>query len=271
MSARAASVGALSALTACALLACAGTETGNGADEKKRNAKVELKLTDADAPQNSTAFTGGDGDGAELVVTEAWAHFENLEFHLAEGVSCDALLGPAATIAPLAYAPRCADSDDRITVPGPWWVDLISGVTEPPIDALTLPVGDYTRVELRLRPEASPAAVGPPRNATLVARGDLDVDGAPTPFELELAFTAPMRFDGAAMVVDDHDVVRLLFDVRGWFSDVPFSTCASAGLLETNADGDLLLHDGRGPCAAAAPLLTVAIRASGILTGAPAR
>lgn len=252
-----------------ALVACAGTETGNGGDAKKRTAKVELKLTDSGQPQSSTAFAGADRDGAEVIVTEAWAHFEDLELHLADGVSCDAVLGPVPGDTPLAYIPRCAASDDRVTLAGPWWVDLVTGVTDPPLDALSLPTGDYTRVDLRLRPEASPPSVGPPRAATLVARGDLDVDGVSTPFELELSFTAPMRFDGGTMVDADGDVVRLLFDVRDWFSAAPFASCARAGLLETDGEGTLLLHDGRGPCAAAGPLMTVAIRTSGILTGGP--
>lgn len=263
-----------SCLLACVLLlpACAGTETGNGQKDKDHTAKVEMRLTAVDGSVPGADFVGEDADGVALTVTEAWVSVETIDLWLADGLACSDVFDPTADVVLAAdpdHAPRCSAEDDKLRIEGPFWIDLVTGASDPSLDVVYLPPGAYTRADVKLHPRtpANPRGDGID-DATLVALGTVSLADGAAPFLLSLRFTDHILFDGDMAADDGLTALLLLLDVRSWFADLPFAACADSGDLGVEADGTLVLTDGKGGCSEAEKAITDAIKASGRLTTA---
>jgi len=226
------------------VMACTGSETGNGARDDKP-VEVEMMLV----PGSDGALVARDRSGAELEIVTAVAVVDRIDLMLPEGASCPARA--AAQVAP--YEAFCAGESGRVRVEGPWVFDLVTGESSPSLEALALPLGPLERVEVRLAPG--------PRDAWTVAADGLF--GAHD-FRIELRLGDVVRFDARGLELDDATTRLVLeLDPALWFADLELAACVASGDVPSDDDGVLLLHEGKPQaCGPVAAKVSAAIRAA---------
>ncbi|TNF31363.1 MAG: hypothetical protein EP329_12475 [Deltaproteobacteria bacterium] len=244
---------------------CVGTETGNGQKQKQHTAKVELRLTDGDGPFANESFVGTDSDGSQLTITNAWASVDRIDLRLAAGVSCSEVLATSSVVADDEdpFAPTCTDDDDILRIEGPFWVDLMTGESEPPLDMVTLPDGTYLGGSVKLHPRTPADPFGDVAgDATLAADGAL-ADGSA--FRMALRLTDVIPFEGEVDFAEGVASLLLLLDVESWFAELPVTACAEDGDLTVDPDGTYVISDGRDGCVSASRVIGDALKLSGRL------
>ncbi len=212
--------------------ACAGLDTGNG-DVGTIDIALDL------APGQPV-----DSTGTTFTLTSAVATIESIVLKLPDGTSCDGVDGATC-------------KDGKVTIEGPFSVDLLTGVSTPPIGAIVAPVGHYKRIDITFAEHAD--------GITFSAAGTVPVGGDVVPFELALSFHETARFDGDVEVLED--TVATTFgelDPKRWFASVPLSECASEGDLPVRS-GILVIEDGAKGCGDVEKAIKDAIKASGSL------
>ena len=245
------------AFAAASLAGCASSETGNS---QRPTVTVQLALVGGDATQDG-ALEFKDADGLPLTVTSARAVVTALDFRLPDALVC----GPDGQTSG-GYA--CEVGEGRIKVEGPWFVDLISGEWDPPLETISLPDGTYERVEVEfddahdgLVPDTDPLV-----GNSLVAEGTLPLSGTPQGFQLRVDFSEEARFEGQFVLGPGamEQPISLALDASTWFSGLPITQCAEDDefLLE---GGTLVLSEGGGACSDLEGQVKEAIRGGGSL------
>jgi hypothetical protein len=199
--------------------------------------------------QGSADIVIRDRDGARFVVDTAWVAVDHIELLLGPGLECK---GFNDKIVP--YEASCGGgaSSDRLRIDGPWVVDLISGAFEPPLEALEILEGDYTNVELTIRP-AEPG-LGDVEEGDALAGASLDMGGtvrledqgpagtgAELPFGLTLDLNLFSRFGDGLITIGDIDTIELTLETETWFGDLPLADCIGRGFVP-RMDGVLRLE-----------------------------
>lgn len=224
---------ALASLTLAA--AACGAETGNGLGPT-----VTMLATQSGSglhvAQDPPVLNGADAQGTPLTVAHARVSVRRIELESPGG-------------------PLCKDSDfvdsgftvscetDKIRIEGPIVVDLMTGASTPSLERVLLPAATYRGASVRLEQAKMREVLmpgDPMIGSTLVADGELDYRGQPTPYDLALKFNEDARFEsstGVAVTDEAAERVLLLLDVSRWFSAVPLTTCLD--------DGDLTIDGGR--------------------------
>jgi hypothetical protein len=160
-------------------------------------------------------------------------------------------------------------SGDKITIRGPFVVDLVDGTSTPEIANVTIPAGHYRRVDVRFSNDGHGKldASDPLHDLTFVADGKFTPNGAgEMPFNLALDFNEEARFESEAGIDISEESVKdvlLKLDVSKWFSALPVGNCMEEGALA--ADGDMLVIDERAECSHIERDLKDAIKTSGRL------
>lgn len=234
---------------AALVVGCAGSETGNGF------AEVDLELR---AFNDAVELFATDKDGVELTIDAATLAVTRIDFMLPPKERCSERLDVSPP--DVAYTVACRD-DRRLGVTGPWRVDLVSGAFEPSVAGLTLPTGDYERVEV----EVAPGLDG----VTLAVSGTVPVDGEDLPYALVLAFRETARFTGMqSFDVDSAAGIALLLDVRGWFDEVSLARCIADGHVPI-VDGVARVDEATGPCGNVESRVRKAVREAGKIKKGP--
>lgn len=219
---------------------CAGTETGNAADDRLEVVSVRFGLVSA-APDEAPRSL--DAEGVPFTIDAARAYIRRIDFDLPTGVTCADLAGRIR-------GGRCEGTELRFE--GPWVVDLISGEAVPSMAGLALPAGRYRRVDVRLDkadddevPRGDPLA-----DNTLVVEGRFPLNGQETAFSARLRFSEDARFEQAGGVqvgAGGPGAFLLALDPSAWFAGAPLAACAAEDDLEIE-DGTLIIADGDGAC-----------------------
>lgn len=203
-----------------ALPGCAGTETGNAADD---GVPVIISLA-----FETRALP--DADDRVFSVERAVGNVRRIDLDLPAGLSC-------ADAAPAVVGGVCAEG--RIRFEGPWTVNLLTGELDPPSE-LRVPAGRYERIDVRFVPDDD-------SDVSLTVEGQAPGGGR---FRLLGDFSEDARFEGDAAVVADAGPVsvRLVMPVDEWFADAPLAQCIASG-VPRDADGAALItEDLDDPC-----------------------
>jgi hypothetical protein len=227
-------------LLAVSLAACGSTETGNAThDGPLITLSMQLSAVDG-APLAS------DKDDVAFTFSTARAFVESVEFDLPDGETCAEVEVPAPG--------RCQGT--KIRYDGGWVVDLVAGTSEPPLEDLALPPGQYRRVDIRIKSmdpdDTRVSADDPLRDHALVATGSWASPDGAAPFALALAFTEDLRFENDSpldLSAAAPATLLLGLDAAAWFSEAPLAECAADGDLDV-VDGVLQINDGRSKCSA---------------------
>lgn len=204
---------------------------------------------------------GRDARNTQVEVSSARAYVRHIELQLPSDSNCQEQGNDDRRVE------RSCGDESKVRINGPFVVDLISGEATPPLPALQIPPGNYTRVDVRFD-EAAPDegvvdAADPLARRTMLAAGRLE-DG--TPYDLSLAFDEDARFEDPAGLAIPEEVGALLLwlDVSAWFTALPLAECRQDGDLEMVNDR-LQLAEGRGSCSDVENHLKEQIKRSGQL------
>lgn len=249
---------------AAALGGCAGA-SGEG-----ETVALQLALSSsasANAGGTSDAkpkLIGREADGGEFAIEEARAVVEKIELYLPTGKDKSDSAKEEEK-----GASEDSDNSDKLTIRGPFVVNLIDGTSTPSLDAVQIPAGTYRRIDVRFSDEANGHITDsdPLMGHTLVAGGQFTPSESDAmPFDMALDFHEDARFEsetGIEIGADGANEILLKLDVASWFSGLPVSDCMAKGDLPAQ-DGTLVL-DERAECSHVERDLRDAIRQSGRL------
>jgi hypothetical protein len=248
----------------CLLLAgCSGTSTGNGLGTSTGNGLVSVSMT----LQRSDALCGvepvvvSDAGGESFEFNQARVGVRDIDFYLAEGVTCNELSLDL-------QGPVTCDGD-KVRVAGPFVVDLLTGESWPDLSGLTIPAGDYRRVDVRFDDaredwglvEATDPLLGNSfaLEGVIVATGEL--------FRVTVDVNVEARYinEQAQLLPEDAPAsVLLTLNPEQWFAALPISECIAEGEF-TRSGEVILIQDSGSNCQEIENALKHAIRDSGSL------
>ena len=182
-----------------------------------------------------TIFSVTDLSGTLFSIKEARVSVRNIQFDFPDGV-VDTL------------------GEDKISIDGPFVIDLMTGVSTPAISEFTIEPGIYKRIDVRLDDSKASDGLVDSSDAlfenTLVVAGNFDYDDATgRSFSIVLKFNEDVRFEEPGGIVIDEDalnnvVINLLVDE--WLQGIDITTCLDDGDLTFDNDGNLLIDDSSG-------------------------
>lgn len=189
-----------------------------------------------DLAPGATSIVMLDDGATAFDVSEASIHLRDIELDLPNGESCDdaELVGA-----------ECAQ--DKITIPGPFVVDLVTGATTPSLDDVTIPAGVYERIDLRVEDGDPDDGLVMPGDAlddrSFVVRADFELDGTPTSLDLSLKFNEDIRIErsGGVQIEPDQDLLAT-FLAGTWLDGIDVTACVDDDEL-TIADGTVTIDD----------------------------
>lgn len=233
-----------------AAVACSGIETGNAVHAALQLKVVEGGSSGAALSAQDSGPSGADSTGTRFTINSATGYVRHIQLDLPEGLTCEELqFTPAAPVS-------C--SSGKVTVQGPFLVDLVAGTATPSLADVVISSGSYKRVDVRFD-DADPSDGlvpdnDPMDNLTLLVKGTFPYQSAETTFEVRLRFNEDARFESTAGIEIAEDGARTALmglDVAQWFAGSPITTCLDRGDL-TLENGKLLIDDnersGRGDC-----------------------
>jgi hypothetical protein len=192
-------------------------------------------------------------DSASFEVTRMVAHVRDIELHLPDGQKCadhaGELAGGATCESGADDSPDAADDDDKILIPGPFVVDLLTRTATPDLSAVKVPDLAYRRVDLRVDEARDSALV--PKDDPLFGHGwlfEATYEGGAKTVRVALKVNEDIRIDSAQGVsFGDGSTLLVQFDVAGWLGGVPLSACLQSGepqvsggmsIIDDSTDGD---------------------------------
>lgn len=260
-------------LIVAALGGCSNADSSNVA------VGVQLALTssaESQAKADGSALVAREAQGGEFAIEHARAVIERIELYLPEGQSsmgkdkCDDSHGTSCDDDVEADdSSSGADDSAKITIRGPFVVDLVDGTSTPEIANVMVPAGHYRRVDVRFSNDGHGKLdeSDPLHDLTFVADGKFTPNGAGAmPFNLALDFNEDARFESATGIdigEESAQAVLLKLDVSKWFGALPIGNCMEQGDLA--ADSGTLVIDERAQCSHVERDLKDAIKTSGRL------
>ncbi len=182
-----------------------------------------------------TIFFVTDLSGTLFTIKEARVSVRNIQFDFPDGVT-DTL------------------AVDKISIDGPFVIDLMTGVSTPAISEFTIEPGLYKRIDVRLDDSEASDGLVDSSDAlfenTLVVAGNFDYgDVTGRSYSIVLKFNEDVRFEEPGGILIDEDalnnvVINLLVDE--WLQGIDITTCLDDGDLIFDGDGNLLIDDGAG-------------------------
>ena len=182
-----------------------------------------------------TIFSVTDLSGTVFSIKEARASVRNIQFDFPDGV-IDSL------------------NEDKISIDGPFVIDLMTGVSTPAIGEFTIEPGLYKRIDVRLDDSKASDGLVDSSDAlfenTLVVAGNFDYDNVTgRSYLMVLKFNEDVRFEEPGGILIDEEtlnnvVINLLVDE--WLQGIDITTCLDDGDLILDNDGNLLIDDSSG-------------------------
>jgi len=241
-----------------------GTSTGNGLGTSTGNGFVSVGLT----MQGSDAVTAGDelviadAAGVNYRFTSARAGVRDIDFYLPENTECSDLA--------LELVEPVSCDDDKIRIEGPFIVDFLSGESWPSLEGLTIPGGEYRRVDVRFDDTRSDWGIleqgDPLLDTTFLMDGVIESSQALFRISIDVNIEARYRNDtGLVLPQDTAASVLLNLDPGQWFASLPITECIENDEFDI-VDDMILIQDSGSNCQEIENALKAAIRDSGSLT-----
>lgn len=193
-----------------------------------------LKSTTSSAVAD-TIFSVTDLSGALFTIKEARVSVRHIQFDFPDDVT-DTL------------------SVDKISIDGPFVINLMTGESTPAIGEFTIQSGLYKRIDVRLDDSKASDGLVDSSDAlfenTLVVAGNFDYDNVVgRSYSIILNFNEDVRFEEPGGILIDENalndiVLNLLVDE--WLQGIDITTCLDDGDLILDGDGNLLIDDGAG-------------------------
>jgi hypothetical protein len=215
----------------------AGVNTGNGL----ASASFAFGAAQAPDPNNaSTTVTVPDRSGTPFTLTTARAAIGRVTLE---------------------------SSTAEVRLPGPFVADLLAQTLTPSLQDVAVPAAAYTAVTLTFAQAKAGLSPSDPLDGNTIYLAGTFVDaGTPTRFSVALQFNEDARFASAGTIDlarDTHALLRVEFDIAGWFSTLPLTDCLTQGDLGV-VNGVLNLGQSHGgACSDVRGALKDAIEASG--------
>ena len=187
-----------------------------------------------------TLFSVTDLSGTVFSIKEARTSVRHIQFDFPDGVA-DTL------------------SEDKISIDGPFVINLMTGESNPVIGEFTIEAGLYKRIDVRLDDSKASDGLVDSSDAlfenTLVVSGNFDYDNVTgRSYSIILKFNEDVRFEEPGGILIDENalnnvVLNLLVDE--WLQGIDITSCLDDGDLMLDDEGNLLIDDsssGGGKC-----------------------
>lgn len=187
------------------------------------------------AAAKNAVFSITDLSGTVFTIDEARANVRNIQFDFPDGA--------ADTLA-----------EDKISIDGPFVINLITGISTPSISEFVIEPGLYKRIDVRLDDSKASDGLVDSSDAlfenTLVVSGTFDYDNVTgRSYSIVLKFNEDVRFEEPGGIVIDEDalndvVINLLVDE--WLAGIDITSCLDDGDLVLDSEGNILIDDSSG-------------------------
>lgn len=216
------------------LMSC--DQGGMDSDGTQATFAIRLKTNTTQAGKTSSAsFSITDSGGTTFAITEARTNVRHVQFDFLESSS---------------------SSSRQISLNGPFIVDLITGLSNPPINAFDVEPGIYKRIDVRLDDtKASDGLLSGTDDLldnTLLVKGSFDYDGvADRNFTFLLKFNEDVRFEvPGGISVNEGEIKDFVLNlvVDEWLNNINITECLDEGDVVLDDNGDLIINDDNGDC-----------------------
>lgn len=182
-----------------------------------------------------TLFSVTDLSGTLFTIKEARTSVRHIQFDFPDG-EIDSL------------------DEDKISIDGPFLIDLMTGISTPVISEFTIEAGLYKRIDVRLDDSKASDGLVDSSDAlfenTLVVSGNFDYDNVlGRSYSIVLKFNEDVRFEEPGGILIDEEtlnnvVINLLVDE--WLEGIDITACLDAGDLTLDNQGNLLIDGSSG-------------------------
>jgi len=216
---------------------------------------IEVRASTSDGDTGPSSLELVDDGGATYEISSSRVFLRHIELDLPDGASCadieDQLVGAECDDSP--------DDSDKIRIPGPFDVDLVTGVSTPSLADVSIPAGTYQRIDFRVEDDAN--------DVSFAVTAAFEHEGEALTLELELDFNEDIRIEqpGGVEVTADSDLIAE-FVVSNWFGGVDIGSCIEEA--EVEMDGSTVhIREGStsGACSAIEDTIKKNMKESGQL------
>ena len=232
-------------IVAAAMSACSSSE-GIGIDVRA-STSTGLSANDTDL------LVIDDGGGAFALET-ARLRLRHIELDLPDGSQCSDLADDLV-------AAECDDDPDgdKIHIPGPFDVDLMTGESTPSLASVVIPAGMYKRIDFRVEDGVDEVA--------FAATALFERDGETLTLDLSLDFNEDIRIEepaGTQVTAESNLIAQFVVD--DWLAGVDIGACMDDGDVAIE-DGTVSVDDGStsGSCSDIENIIKVNMKESGQL------
>ncbi|MBN8470748.1 hypothetical protein JYJ95_29940 [Corallococcus exiguus] len=206
-------------------------------------------MTDPASPPEITS-----GDGLRFWLDTAVVSVADIRLELGGGLTCEDV---KEELPEGAGCVQSGDAPSTVTLAGPFFIDLDSGVSSQGEKELRIPPGKYRRIDFVLWEGGFKAS-------TRLDRGSQSWTMKLTlPEGTALGFEVPH-----ALAVEEGGSLRVTFRQSTWLKDLPLGACLQSGDLP-RTDSEVILNAATGQCQGAGDTVREALRTQGALGARP--
>lgn len=176
---------------------------------------VQAVTSDSSAPAGELVMTD-DGDG-EFQIQAATLRLRHIELDLPDGGDCD-------DFADLLDGATCEDGvdGDKISIEGPFDVDLVAGTSSPSLADVQIPAGTYKRIDFRVEDNGE--------DSSFAVTAGFEYQGESMTLDLNLDFNEDIRIeDPQGLTVNADSDLIAEFVVNNWLGGVDVGACIDDG------------------------------------------
>jgi hypothetical protein len=183
------------------------------------------------------SFTIRDAGGTAFTIKSGYANVGRIRIALPDSLDCN-------------DADETDCESGEVKLPGPWVSDLMTGKWIPDPGSVSIPVGSYRSLDVRLEAQDKVVAGAPDLGKhSLVIGGTFAYAGRiDRPFRIALDFDEDARFESSSgfSVDSGENAITLALDIAQWMSTADLTACLDAGSLPLDALGGFSLEKGHG-------------------------
>lgn len=191
--------------------------------------------------------------GAQVVLSEAKVHAENLRLELPEGISCS-----DTELQDEQEGVICEDSDESSSyvAAGPFVIDLIQSTITPEQEGFSVPPGSYNRLDFDLVVAEVDSLDGDALESNSVYAAGTFTDSGATDHGFSIALPIENSFsftqdEAVELAADETGQIQVRFDQSTWLDGLDLQACLDNADLAYDGDNNLVINSdtvGAGDC-----------------------